>query len=157
MDRMRESMFNILGDIGGCSFLDLFSGSGVVGIEAASRGCEPVYLVEKDRNKRTTIQKNISFVESEVTILTMSVERFIHQCRRRFSIIFVDPPFAYHEKEKLLEQIVSRSIPETNGLILIHYPREEKLPESIRTVHRIDRRTFGRSVLDFFRADDRDG
>ena len=47
MDRMRESLFNILGNISGESFLDLFSGSGVVGIEAASRGAEPVVLVEK--------------------------------------------------------------------------------------------------------------
>ena len=49
MDRMRESLFNILGNISGESFLDLFSGSGAVGIDAASRGAEPVLLVEKDR------------------------------------------------------------------------------------------------------------
>lgn len=53
MDRMRESMFSILGDIYHLSFLDLFSGSGLVGIEAASREAQPVHLVEMDRQKKT--------------------------------------------------------------------------------------------------------
>jgi 16S rRNA (guanine966-N2)-methyltransferase len=59
MDRMRVSLFSILGDLSGCSFLDLYSGSGVLGIEAASRGADPVLLVEMDRRKRETILKNI--------------------------------------------------------------------------------------------------
>ena len=66
MDRMRESLFAILGDLSGLSFLDLFSGSGVVAIEAASRGAEPIVLVEMDRGKKETIEKNLSFVEEEI-------------------------------------------------------------------------------------------
>ena len=56
MDRMRESLFSILGDLSGRSFLDLFSGSGLVGLEAASRGADPVDLVEKDPGKKTGYQ-----------------------------------------------------------------------------------------------------
>ena len=63
MDRMRESLFAILGDLSGLSFLDLFSGSGVVAIEAASRGAEPIVLVEMDRGKKATIEKNLSIIE----------------------------------------------------------------------------------------------
>ena len=62
MDRMRESLFSILGDISQAPFLDLFSGSGLVGIEAASRGAQPVHLVELDAGKKATILKNIQFV-----------------------------------------------------------------------------------------------
>jgi 16S rRNA (guanine966-N2)-methyltransferase len=51
MDRMRESLFSILGSLEGMSFLDMFSGSGVVGLEAASRGAKPVHVVEKDFKK----------------------------------------------------------------------------------------------------------
>ena len=64
MDRMRESLFSILGDLSGLSFLDLFSGSGCVAIEAASRGASPIHLVEMDRGKKETIEKNLSFVSS---------------------------------------------------------------------------------------------
>ena len=63
MDRMRESLFAILGNLDDMSFLDLYSGSGIVGIEAASRGADPVFLVEKDVKKRKTIIQNISFVK----------------------------------------------------------------------------------------------
>ena len=55
MDRMRESLFSILGPLDGTSFLDLFSGSGCVAIEAASRGASPIHLVEGDRGKKETI------------------------------------------------------------------------------------------------------
>ena len=73
MDRLRESLFNSLGNISGTPFLDLFSGSGLVGIEAASRGCEPVHLVELDRGKRETILKNIEFVESTIKLFSSDV------------------------------------------------------------------------------------
>ena len=76
MDRMRESMFSILGSLEGSSFLDLFSGSGLVGIEAASRGASPVILVEMDRKKRPVIERNIGMVESEIQLVMMPVERF---------------------------------------------------------------------------------
>ena len=73
MDRMRESLFSILGDLSGLSFLDLFSGSGCVAIEAASRGAEPIHLVEMDRGKRETIEKNLSFVEEEKVELAKKI------------------------------------------------------------------------------------
>ena len=77
MDRMRESLFSILGDLTGCSFLDLFSGSGCVAIEAASRGASPIHLVEMDRGKKATIEKNLSFVEEDKKLFVMDAERYI--------------------------------------------------------------------------------
>ena len=77
MDRMRESVFSILGNMEGLSFLDMFSGSGIIGIEAASRGAEPVVLVEKDFIKKNVIKENIAFVESDIQLRLMSVERYI--------------------------------------------------------------------------------
>ncbi len=65
MDRMRESIFSILGNIDDKSFLDLFSGSGIIGIEAASRGASPVYFVEKDKIKKKVIHDNTDIVETE--------------------------------------------------------------------------------------------
>ncbi|MEW5816761.1 MAG: RsmD family RNA methyltransferase, partial [Spirochaetota bacterium] len=105
MDRMRESMFSILGNISGLSFLDLFSGSGIVGIEAASRYAEPILLVEKDARKKKIILKNISFVEADIKPVFLPAERFVIQCKRQFDIIFTDPPFAYKFKHNLLASI----------------------------------------------------
>ena len=65
MDRMRESVFAILGDLSEKSFLDLFSGSGTIAIEAVSRGSKDVELCEKDRIKTKTVLENVSITENE--------------------------------------------------------------------------------------------
>ncbi len=151
MDRMRESLFSILGDIEGCSFLDLFSGSGCVGIEAASRGAEPVVLVEKDFKKKPVILKNISFVEEEISLKMMSAEKYMKICGRRFDLVYMDPPFPMSGKIKLVERASEAKILEEDGTLIIHYPSEEKWPEIVGNLRVTDRRTYGRSILLFFR------
>ncbi len=151
MDRMRESMFSILGDLSGCSFLDLFAGSGVVGIEAASRGASPVSLVEKDRRKRQVILKNISIVESEIRLHTMPAERF-SSTAGPYDIVYLDPPFKYREKTRLISLVQEHGLLEEDGSCLIHHPSQEKeWPEHIGELECYDLRSYGGSTLRFFR------
>ena len=75
MDRMRDSLFAILGPLDGASFCDLFSGSGCVGLEAASRGASVVHLVEMDRAKREVMEKNID----DLTAQYGSVKNFLRE------------------------------------------------------------------------------
>jgi len=154
MDRMRESMFSILGDIGGLSFLDLFTGSGVVGIEAASRGAEPVVLVEKDRRKTPVIRKNISFVESPIRLLIQPAERYIAtqaSCRdSKFDIIYLDPPFKYEQKIELIRSVARSGLLAPQGRCLIHHPSPEQWPEHIEQLEVSDLRAYGGSTLRFF-------
>ncbi len=156
MDRMRESLFAILGDLTGYSFLDLFSGSGCVAIEAASRGAEPVDLVEMDRGKKATIEKNLSFVKEKHHLYMMDVNRYIATCISSYSIIYADPPFNMEGKIELANKIAKSSILKEGGLFIIHYPGEEdKLwPEGgIEGLNLIDERKYGRSHLKFFRKE----
>ena len=92
MDRMRESVFSILGNLEGKSFLDLFSGSGTIAIEAVSRGASHVELCEKDKIKINTVLENVSIAENEVGIKIqchfMPVEYFIKRCKASFDFIF---------------------------------------------------------------------
>lgn len=150
MDRMRESIFSILGNLDGCSFLDLFSGSGVIGIEAASRGAAPVTMIEADVGKRATIIANLSFVESEVRLHIMPAERYLASARQRFDYVFLDPPFRYPDKPALLEVIDRRRILSGTGRALIHHPREEVLPQIVGRLVRVDTRVYGRSIVDFY-------
>lgn len=151
MDRMRESLFSILGNISGLSFLDLFSGSGCVGIEAASRGAEPIILVEKDFKKKEVIQKNMSFVEQDISLKMMSAEKYMNICKRKFDLIYMDPPFPMGGKIKLIERASDAEILEDDGILMIHYPSEEKLPDEVGDFSIVDRRTYGRSILLFFK------
>lgn len=150
MDRMRESLFSILGDLSGSSFLDLFSGSGIIGIEAASRGASPVLLIEGDPGKRATILSNLSIVDTHIELRIVPVERFLAAAKRRFDFVFLDPPFRYANKAKLLKTIGERGLLAAGGRALIHHPREDELPEVVGGLARTDTRHYGRSIVDFY-------
>jgi len=153
MDRMRESLFAILADLSGKSFLDLFSGSGVVGIEAASRGAEPVVLVEKDYSKSGVLKENTAFVESEIKIFMMPVERLIKRRKEEelsFDIIYLDPPFIFKNKAEIISGIADKGLLNLGGRLIIHLSAEESLPETIGGISLQDKRKYGRSILLFY-------
>ena len=124
MDRMRESMFAILGDLSGLSFLDLYAGSGVVGVEAASRGASPVVFVEKDFGKKAVLERNVSFVREDTLLELMPAERYVRRCKLRFDLIFLDPPYGQKGTSEVLQVIVDRRLLHPAGRLLLHVPRE---------------------------------
>ena len=151
MDRMRESVFAVLGDLTGLSFLDLFSGSGILGLEAASRGASPVVCIEKDPDKFPTLLRNVSIAEERIECHSMPVERFLLRNKLAFSIIFCDPPFPYKFREELLGRIEASTTLAPGGLVLMHYPRGERLPDSIGNLGLVDLREYGRSIVRFYK------
>ncbi|MDD2231520.1 MAG: 16S rRNA (guanine(966)-N(2))-methyltransferase RsmD [Sphaerochaetaceae bacterium] len=153
MDMMRESLFDILGPLYSQSFLDLFTGSGCVGIEAASRGAEPVHIVEKDKAKKETIEKNISFVDTDIRLFMADVFRFIPTAKMQYDIVYADPPFPMGGKLRLLQAADRKGIVKPGGLFIIHYPSEERSvwPETVGSFTFTDERKYGRSMLRFYR------
>ncbi len=154
MDRMRESLFSILGDLSGESFLDLFSGSGCVAIEAASRGASPIHLVEMDKGKKATIERNLSFVEEEKRLFMMDVNRYILSTVYKYDIVYADPPFDMAGKIDLIKKVADKKLVKPDGLFIIHYPVEERkdFPEEIEGFDFKDERKYGRSMLRFYKA-----
>ncbi len=154
MDRMRESVFSILGDLSGKSWLDLFSGSGTIAIEAVSRGANHVELCEKDKIKIPTVLENVKITEKECGVKIqchfMPVEYFIKRCKSSFDYIFFDPPFPYKFHEQLIKQADENKILNQNGTILVHRPEEHFMPEKIGNLTRTDQRIYGRSIVDFY-------
>ena len=135
MDRMRESVFAILGNLSEKSFLDLFSGSGTIAIEAVSRGAEHVELVEKDKIKINTVLSNVAITEKEMNKKIgchfMAVELFLKRCNKQFDYIFCDPPFPYKFHKNLIEIIAQRNLLTDNGIAMIHRPEEKNMPDNI--------------------------
>lgn len=154
MDMMRESLFMSLGDLTGESFLDLFSGSGCVAIEAASRGAEPIHLVENDKGKKATIEKNLSFVQEEHQLFITDVTRFITTCMRSYDIVYADPPFPMEGKVELTRQIAAHHLVKKGGLYIIHYPLEEKdgWMEEIDSFILKKEKKYGRSMVRIYQA-----
>lgn len=159
MDRMRESVFAILGDLSGKSWLDLFSGSGTVAIEAVSRGATSVQLCEKDRVKVRQVLENVSMTEKECGVKIgchfLAVELFLKRCRDKFDYIFLDPPFPYKFRADLLATIGERRLLNDGGLALVHYPEEDALPDEIGPLRLADRRVYGRSIVNFYRMEEK--
>ena len=152
MDRMRESVFAILGDMIGLSFLDLFSGSGIIALEAASRGAGPVTCVERDRAKFPVLLKNVSIAaDQRIECKAQPVELFLVRNKRPFDVAFLDPPFPYAFKIELLKALEKGSSLKAGGLVLIHFPKEDKLPKEIGSLTLEDERIYGRSIVRFYR------
>jgi len=99
-EKVREALFDILGDIEGLSFLELFAGSGAVGLEASSRGVSNLVLVESDRACLRMLQRNIESLKlSACDLYSLEAEkaiRILYKEGRKFDIIFLDPP--YHQE-----------------------------------------------------------
>ncbi len=149
MDRMRESMFSILGPLHGLSFLDLFGGSGIVALGAVSRGASRVVTVEKDRGKRSIMLGNLSMADPPVEVHFVPAERYVQATRNRvFDIVYLDPPFRYRHAPSLLGALARSRIVTEDTIILIHHPKSELgVPDGL--FHR-DTRMYGGSQLDFF-------
>ncbi|WP_294431509.1 16S rRNA (guanine(966)-N(2))-methyltransferase RsmD [uncultured Treponema sp.] len=159
MDRMRESVFAILGDLSEKSWLDLFSGSGTIAIEAASRGSKSVQLCEKDKIKVKQVLENVSITEKELGVKIgchfMAVELFLKRCKDCFDYIFLDPPFPYKYRLDLLKIIEKRNLVKVGGFVMIHYPEEDALPETIGKLVLKDKRIYGRSIVNFYGLDEK--
>ena len=151
MDRMRESVFASLGDLSGLSFLDLFTGSGIIALEAASRGAAYIEAVEKDGRKRDTLLANVSISPVRIQCRFMAVELYVQRAKQQFDVVFLDPPFPYQFKWELLERIAGSPLVSAESRILIHRPREDFPRENAPFLTKYDSREYGRSVVDCFK------
>ena len=155
-ERMREALFNVLAARGvvleGCRFLDLFSGSGIMAVEAASRGAAVVDLVERDARKRSFLRRNTGFVAARVAIHVTPCERYLARARRAaagWDLVFADPPYAYRRKQALLASVAACAGLRAGALVVVHTPAGEVLAAPPRLAC-VDRRRYGGAALALF-------
>jgi 16S rRNA (guanine966-N2)-methyltransferase len=163
-DRLRETLFNVLGDlVSGACFLDLFAGTGAVGIEALSRGASEAIFVEKHVPTVALIKKNLESLEIRggVRVLTQDVLKALERLAgepsgssARINIVFLDPPYA--EKEQYTE--VLSSLANSNAKLLApgavvaaEHLRTLELREFFGTLERVRVLRQGDAALSFYR------
>ncbi|MEM5948591.1 16S rRNA (guanine(966)-N(2))-methyltransferase RsmD [Spirochaetia bacterium 38H-sp] len=151
MSRMREAIFSSIMPIYGMSFLDLFSGSAIMGLEALSRGAEYVVCVEKDRKKRRVIEENISKIDNRAVLKMMPVESYIESAVENFDIIYVDPPFPYKWKNDIIKKIANSNLISDDSLVIIHHPTYEELIRETGALKIEKEKHFGQSTVTFYR------
>lgn len=154
----RKAIFDILGDIEGFSFLDLFAGSGAVGIEAASRGVREVVFVERNPLVLETLKQNLSFVRhTKHSLLPLDAQVALERLAgegRKFDIIFFDPPYSKDEgslAKKTLQTLSDYDILSPAGLIIGQHPKKESLPEYLGVLSLLKLATYGNTSLSFYK------
>lgn len=154
-DRVKESIFNILQDeMEGRVVLDLFAGTGNLGIEALSRGAKRAVFVEKGRQALRLIQKNLTQLglEGRSEILPKDVSRAIGILNQRgeyFDLILMDPPYEKGLIQNTLMKLNSHQIYHTNSILVIEHNRREPLPRGLSRWNLIRQRRIGDTVISF--------
>lgn len=136
-DKIKEAVFNIIGPyFNGGIGLDLFAGSGGLGIEALSRGLDRMIFVDRDKNAIQTIYENIHKcgLEQYAEVYRNDADRALKAVIKRelqFDYIFLDPPYRKQQLEKLVEKIGENKLLHPNGAIICEYGSEFQLPDQI--------------------------
>lgn len=154
MDKVRESIFNILGEVVlDAQVLDLFAGSGSMGFEALSRGARHATFVENHKSALDSIRKNASNLKlvDNFTIIPQGVNEalsFIKKSGPTFNLIFVDPPYDKGYIRKTLSHIIEFDILRAFGWIVLEHSKDEK-PEEAGEYRIVKERRFGQTLLTF--------
>jgi 16S rRNA (guanine966-N2)-methyltransferase len=154
MDRMKETIFNILmGDIPGARVLDLFSGTGNLGIEALSRGATYIELVESNRTSLKIISENLKLlkIEKAARVVAQDVFRYLKSYKGEpFQVILIDPPFTEKWAHQVMQTIENSGVAGNGTLVVIESGRQEQLEDQYGAFQLLDRREFGDKSASFF-------
>lgn len=156
-DRVREALFSILqsktGGFKDFSVLDLFAGSGALAIEALSRGASHARLVEKAQSSVSVIRENLK--NCQLTDKAEVINRDTFQALPSFSgclfdLIFLDPPYGKGYAEQAINEISKFDLLDKDGILCAETGADEKLPETIGNLQRIDHRRYGSTMIDLY-------
>jgi 16S rRNA (guanine966-N2)-methyltransferase len=154
-DRVKETLFAILGErVVDAGVLDLYAGSGAIGIEALSRGAAHCDFVEHDRRALAAIRENLerAGVADRASVHAADVGRYLGgSAGDRFDLVFLDPPYAERAILAPLEQLVARLAP--GGMVVVKHHWRTPIPQPPGLSHRRERR-FGETALTFLAGSD---
>ena len=166
----RKAVFDIIGDIEGLVFLELFAGSGAVGIEAASRGAREVVFVENNPQTAKALGQNLSCLpQGKFYVLSLDAQLAVKRLGdegRKFDVIFLDPPYLKEPAtpgpkgmagvplsaaKNTLQTLGACDILTPAGLIIAQHSKKEDLPEHLGVLSLLKQSRYGGSILSFYR------
>jgi 16S rRNA (guanine966-N2)-methyltransferase len=159
-DKVRQAIFNILGDISGLLVLDLYAGTGVIGIEALSHGARFVDFVDRSPEACKVIEKNLRHgdLKEQGDIYKETAENFVlKEARQPYDLIFLDPPYADHPRSVI--RLLPNFLAEDGVIIYLHGKQIVLTEETDRewassNLDVIDRRRYGATFVTFLRKKD---
>jgi 16S rRNA (guanine(966)-N(2))-methyltransferase RsmD len=157
-DRVREALFSILyskrGPLSGCAVLDLFAGSGALGIEALSRGAGHTWFIDSSRSAIDTIRQNLArcgLADRATVIMADLCETLPRMAGYGpFDLLFADPPYAAGHAPRLLQEVSRLGLLTPDGLLCLETAPLDQVPDQVNNLALLDRRRYGSTMLHFF-------
>ena len=153
-DRVKEAMFSIVQfDLPGARVLDLFGGTGQLGIEALSRGAESAIFIDEQENACKLIKENLirTKLDGLAKVIRSDYLSYLKGCKEKFNIIFLDPPYAEVFLENSLKMITEIDILQTGGIIVAERPVGKDLPWEFPGFSRSRDYKYGKTLLTIYR------
>lgn len=126
MDRVKESLFGMIQSyVGDSRVLDLFAGSGALGLEAISNGAREAYLVDNNIEAIKVIRDNIKNMDDDIKVIKSDYKKFLKETDEKFDIIFLDPPYRKGLMGKALRVIEERDLLKEGGLVVCEYEYDD--------------------------------
>jgi len=157
-DRVREALFSMLnskrGPLTGCKVLDLFAGSGALGIEALSRGAAHAWFVDHSRQATGIISKNLerSRLSARATLMLADIRQALPELSKAapFTVIFADPPYGGGSVAQLLREVWRLGLLAGDGLLCLETSASDPVPDQSGALQLSDRRRYGSTMIHFF-------
>jgi 16S rRNA (guanine966-N2)-methyltransferase len=154
-DRVREALFSILGDkVVGATVLDLYAGSGGLGLEALSRGAVSCTFVERSRPVAAVLQENIDRIGAQnCRVFTAPTDRALPRLAAdgiRFDIVFMDPPYGKDLVPTTMQRLGHHKLLNSQGRVVAEHEYRNALPTEIPPFYRIDTRRYGDSSFTIY-------
>ena len=156
-DRVKEALFSIINfDIPDAEVLDLFGGTGQLGIEALSRGAKRAVFVDAGDAACKLIKENLrrTKLEGQGSVVRSDYLQYLHRCREKFSIVFLDPPYAEEFLENSLKKLSEIDILKSNGIIVCERPLGKELTWDLPGFTRSKDYKYGNTLLTLYRKDE---
>ena len=153
-DRVKEALFSIINfDIPGAKVLDLFGGTGQLGIEALSRGAESAVFVDSREESCKLIRENLrrTKLEQNAKVIRSDYLDYLNRCRESYNIIILDPPYAEVYLENALKRITEIDILQSDGIIITERPLGKELPWDFEGFTRSKDYKYGKILLTIYR------
>ena len=154
-DRAKESLFNILAlKLYGARVLDLFCGSGALGLESLSRGAKEVVFNDCAKSSIAILKKNLSALKiaangDEAKVYNYDYLACLDAVKGQFDLILIDPPYRFDYGVKALQKITDKHLLSENGIVV--YERDRAFEEEIAGLEKYDERKYGKTYVTFFR------